>query len=241
MRNNPKKVGFLRNNKTLNFLNLKSYTFLMLEFIYSFVLVRLGGNFFRHATRSPQDASKVIFTAGATLTSLYVLGGCNVMFDKNFNNHKITELLTMLPMILAIVLPMFYASNILNKVSTQRFEESDMQIFKKIINGFLAVALIFYVFVVINVLFGIVFLFLAFVWLIGILVSFGVLLHQKSFAFEQFVGVPYYFFVWENNFFNFFGTDTLSFGIMLGFVVVLLPFVVSLWIIFAQKSLLKTQ
>jgi hypothetical protein len=75
------------------------------------------------------------------------------------------------------------------------------------------------------------------IWCIVFLFTLGSI--TKDLPFETFVGFPYHFFLWENNFFKFFGSDTLSFMVMLLFVVVILPFLLSLYVIFNKKSLLE--
>ncbi len=209
----------------------------MLEFLYAFFLVRLGGNLFRNATRSPEDASKIFRYVSITFAVVSAFWIYNFFFEKNVSQKDFNAFSMIVPVLLGASGTLFYASNILKDVRVERYEETDLQFFKTILNGFVGLGLFFYVFMFINLVFGFVFIVFALMWCMLFLFTLGSV--TKDLPFETFVGIPYYFFLWENNFFKFFGSDTLSFMIILVFVVIFLPFGLSLYVIFNQNSLLE--
>ncbi len=204
----------------------------MLKFLYNLFSVQ----FLRNATRSPQDASKVFRFVSIVFIVIGALLTYNIFSDGDLPVRNSMIFYVIMP-IFVIASILFYANTILKKVDIERYEKPDLQFFKIMLNGFVGLGIFFYVFTFLNVLFT--FFLLVSIALFCSLYIFTLGTVTVYLTFGFFLGIPYVFFELEGYIFSFFGTDAVGFGFLVGGVVVILPLLLSLYVIFNQNSLLK--
>ena len=204
----------------------------MLEFFYTIFLLRWSSQLFHNTIKSPQSFGGVLKSVAYVLIILYGLGLYNAFAEGNFTKASVTTALTILPFLVVLAGVNIWGGSILEKASQARYDE--MHTFKAFGRGFLGIAVVFLFFVSLNIIFGIIFLVCCMFWLVLLIGSLGTLIY----AFEKIVYLPVLFFETEAYIFKFLGIDGFLFVAVLGIVVILLPFCISLWAILKRKMLM---
>jgi hypothetical protein len=207
----------------------------MLEFFYTIFLLRLGSQLLTKTIKTPQAFGNVLKVVGYVLGILSALMLYGTFTSKNVQQSELITVFGVLPVFALFVGINIWGGTILEKTSQEHYEQ--MHTFIAVGRGFLAVATVFIFFASLNIVFGFILVMCALFWLVLFIGTLGTILLDKSMAFEKFIYIPEQFFRGEAHLFKMLGLDVFMFAVVLGLVVVLTPFLLSLWAIIIRKKL----
>ncbi|TAF65874.1 MAG: hypothetical protein EAZ55_07790 [Cytophagales bacterium] len=212
----------------------------MLEFLYTFFLLRFGVNALKYALRKPTQMATLFKVCAYILIGLTLLIVYTFFSDKeNFETIQLTNTFIGIGAIVVLVVPMLWAAFILDKASQEQF---DLPIFKGlqvIARGYVGLALVSIMVASVNLFFAVILLLGVLLWLFMILATLGLVFLKDDFKFETFTYLPMLFFKAEQQLFNFLGIEPIAFIVIIVSLVVFLPFLMALWVLIFQQKLKK--
>lgn len=210
----------------------------MLEFFYTIFLLRWSSQLLHNSIKTPQSFGDILKSVAYVIIILYALSAYNVFAEKDITQANINAVLIFLPIVGIFVGVNLWGGNILLKTSQERYDT--LHTFKAFGRGFLGVAVVFLFFISLNIIFGFIFLLCCLFWLFLLIGSLFTILNSDTYSFEKIIYLPAKFFETEGYIFQSLGIDGFIFVGILGLVVLLLPFCLSLWVILKKKVLLSS-
>ncbi|TAE11172.1 MAG: hypothetical protein EAZ95_13945 [Bacteroidetes bacterium] len=206
----------------------------MFEFLYTFFLLRFSSQLLYKAVKTPEGFARMLRVWLFIVLGIYGLFLYGVMAGKNVQPSEFWTVISAFPVVFGWGFVIWEGAK---KLATIPQEEYDtMHNFKAVGRGFMGVTVFFILFASLNMIFGVMWLLGAMVWLLTIIASLGLALTSKEFTFESFTYIPTIFFTFEEKIFSFLGLNIIVFGFTLLGVVLLLPFLLAGWVLWGQTK-----